>query len=75
MRIGELDELMGQYCRVISKVPEVEETFYDFGTVKYVNTENGFILLETKRGLKHFKIEDIYDALPIDDYISKKFDD
>lgn len=75
MRIGQLDELMGQYCRVISKVPEVEGTFYDFGTVKYVNPENGFILLETKRGLKHLKIEDIYDALPIDDYISKKFDE
>lgn len=74
MRIGELDELMGKYCRVISKGSELEEAFYDFGTVKYLSPENGFILVDTKRGLKYLKIEDIYDAIPIDEYVSKKFE-
>ena len=73
MKIGELDELIGKYCRVISKSTELEEAFYDFGTVKYVNTEHGFILVDTKSELKHLRIDDIFDATPIEEYITKKF--
>ena len=73
MKTSELDELIGKYCRVISKVSESEETFYDFGTVKYVSNENGFVLVDTKSGLKRVRIEDIYDAIPLEEYISKKF--
>ena len=74
MRVGELDELMGKYCRVISKTQEKEETFYDFGTIKFVNVEQGYILVDTKKGIKQLSIDQIFDAIPIDEFISKKFD-
>ena len=73
MKIGEIEELTGKYCRVISKVSDLEETFYDFGTVKYVSHEYGFILVDTKNGLKRLGIDNIYDIAPIEEYISKKF--
>ena len=75
MNVGELDELMGKYCRVISKLSDSEETFYDFGTVKYVNHEFGFVLVDTKSGLKRLRIEDIFDASPIVEYVTKKFEE
>lgn len=74
MNIGELDEMIGRYCRVISKHTDVKETFYDFGTVKYVNPEEGFILVDTKTGMKRLRIEDLFDVMPIEEYISKKFE-
>jgi len=64
------DELLGKYCRVISKVSELvdsesEEVFYDFGTLKDVDHEDNFILVETKSGLKRIRIDDVYDVMPL----------
>ena len=69
MKKSEFDELLGKYCRVISKVSELvdselEEVFYDFGTLKVVDHEDNFILVETKSGLKRIKIDDVYDIIP-----------
>ena len=65
MKRDELDELIGKYCRVISKVSESEEAFYDFGTLKDVGHEDDFILVDTKSGLKHLRLDDVYDIIPI----------
>ena len=75
MKIGELDELTGKYCRVISKMSNLEGTFYDFGTVKYVRHEYGFILVDTKSGIKRLRFEDICDAASIEEFITKKIED
>jgi len=80
MKIGELDELIGKFCRVITKASDIEdseseETFYDFGTVRYVNSEEGFILVDTKRGVKRLSLDDIYDVTPLEEYVSTKFDE
>ena len=73
MKIGDLDELVGKYCRVISKESDTDEAFYHFGTIRYINVEEGAILVDTKNGIKQFKINEIFDALPIEEYVTKKF--
>ena len=78
MNIGEVDELIGKFCRVITKVAEsedAEETFYDFGTVKYVDSEEGFILVDTKRGVKRLSLDAIVDVMPLEEYVSTKFEE
>ena len=65
---SELDILAGKYCRVISKVSELvdsesEEVFYDFGTLKDVDYEDNFILVEIKSGLKRIRIDAIYNVM------------
>jgi hypothetical protein len=66
-----LDYYIGKHCQIVSK-PEMiesnfEEVYYDFGTIKEVNHNEGFILINTKDGFIHKKFEDIYDILPLDD--------
>ena len=73
MNIGEFDELLGKYCRVISKVPEVEGVFHDVGTVKHVSVEHRFILVETKQGLKQVNMDDVFDVFPMRSLITTKF--
>jgi len=65
MKESDLDELTGKYCRVISKVPESGEVFYDFGTLKNVGYEDDFILVDTKSGLKRLRLDNVYDIMSI----------
>ena len=76
MKMNEIDGLKGKYCRVISKVPEdsgLDGVFYDFGTIKDLDQENGLISVETKSGLRLFKIDELYDVLCMEGLVSKKF--
>ena len=65
MKESDLDEVTGKYCRIISKVSESEEVFYDFGTLKDVDHEDDFILVDTKSGLKRLRLDNVYDIMPI----------
>ena len=68
-----LDYYIGKHCQVISKLLEIksefEEVYYDFGIIKEVNHQEGFILINTLNGFISKKFEDIYDILPIDNYL------
>jgi len=68
-----LDYYIGKHCQVISKLSEIksefEEVYYDFGIIKEVNHQDGFILMNTLNGFISKKFEDIYDILPIDNYL------
>ena len=71
MKDVKLDYYIGKHCQIVSK-PEIiksnfEEVYYDFGTIKEVNHNDGFILINTKDGIIIKKFEDIYDILPLDD--------
>lgn len=66
-----LDYYIGKHCQIVSK-PEkfksdFEEVYYDFGTIKEINHNEGFILINTQDGFIIKKFEDIYDIIPIDD--------
>ena len=69
------DDYIGKHCQIISKTfdikKEFEEVFYDFGIIKEVNHQEGFILINTSKGFISKKFEDIYDILPINDDICK----
>ena len=65
MNESDLDELTGKYCRVVSKVPESGEVFYDFGTLKNVGYEDDFVLVDTKSGLKRLRLDNVYDIMSI----------
>ena len=48
-----LDYYIGKHCQIVSK-PKIiesnfEEVYYDFGTIKEVNHNEGFILINTKQ--------------------------
>jgi len=76
MEISEIDGLKGKYCRVISKVPEdsgLEGVFYDFGVIKESDPENNLVSVETKNGLRLLRIEELYDVMCMDGFVSKKF--
>ena len=76
MKINEIDELKGRYCRVISKVPEesgLEGVFYDFGIIKDLDESNGLVSVKTKNGLRRLKIDELYDVMCMDGLVSKKF--
>ena len=70
-----LDDYIGKHCQIVSKIGEIksefEEVYYDFGIIKEVNHQEGFILINTLSGFISKKFEDIYDILPIDDYLFK----
>ena len=63
-----IDDYIGKNCQIVSKNIEFasEEVYYDFGIIKEVNYQEGFIIINTPSGFKNKKIEDIYDILPID---------
>jgi len=65
-----LDYFIGKNCQIISKIDDIKskfnEVYYDFGIIKEVNYQEGFILINTPNGFVSKKIEDIYDILPID---------
>lgn len=68
-----LDYYVGKHCQIISKLTEkksdFEEVYYDFGIIKEINHQEGFILINTLNGSISKKFEDIYDILPIDEYL------
>ena len=65
------DYFIGKNCQIVSKPENLDlrlnEVYYDFGIIKEVNHQEGYILINTKNGFISKKIEDIYDILPIDD--------
>ena len=68
-----LDEYLGKHCQIVSKSGEIkskfEEVYYDFGIIKEINHQEGIILINTLSGFISKKFEEIYDILPIDDYL------
>ena len=66
-----LDYYIGKHCQIVSKPEKVksdfEEVYYDFGIIKEINHNEGFILINTPDGFIIKKFEDIYDIIPIDD--------
>ena len=76
MKISEIDELKGKYCRVISKVPEdsgLEGVFYDFGVITDLDPENGLVSVQTKNGLRLLQVNELFDVMCIESLASKKF--
>lgn len=76
MKISEIDELKGKYCRVISKVPEdsgLEGVFYDFGVIKALDPENGLVSVQTKNGLRLLQVSELFDVMCMESLVSKKF--
>ena len=76
MKISEIDELKGKYCRVISKVPEdsgLEGVFYDFGVIKDFDPETGLVSVQTKNGLRLLQVNELFDVMCIESLASKKF--
>ena len=66
-----LDFYIGKHCQIVSKLSEksdFEEVYYDFGTIKEINHQEGFIIVNTINGFITKKLEDIYDILPIENY-------
>jgi hypothetical protein len=65
-----LDYFIGKNCQIVSKIDNINskfnEVYYDFGIIKEVNYQEGFILINTPNGFINKKIENIYDILPID---------
>jgi hypothetical protein len=65
------DYFIGKNCQIVSKPEKIDsklnEVYYDFGVIKEVNHQDGYILINTQKGFISKKIEDIYDILPIDD--------
>ena len=72
MEEHKLDYFIGKHCQIVSKPEEIqsefEEVYYDFGIIKEVNHQEGFILINTLNGFISKKFEDIYEILPIDDF-------
>jgi hypothetical protein len=68
MEFINVDNFIGKHCQVVSKIGEIksEEVYYDFGIIKEVNHQEGFIIINTPNGFINKKFEDIYDILPID---------
>jgi ribosomal protein S8 len=70
MEFIKLDDYIGKHCQIVSKIVEVkseyEEVYYDFGIIKEVNHQEGFIIINTPSGFINKKFEDIYDILPIE---------
>lgn len=66
-----LDYFIGKHCQIVSKPEDIqskfEEVYYDYGIIKEVNHQEGFILINTQNGFISKKIDDIYEILPIDD--------
>ena len=60
--------LSGHYCKIISKIPNIEEASIDFGIIKEVNQEDNYIVVNTKNQIKKIKLTDIYDALPVQQF-------
>jgi hypothetical protein len=75
MKDIKLNDYIGKHCQIVSKIVDIksefEEVFYDFGIIKEVNYQEGFISINTLSGFINKKFEDIYDILPIDDYLFK----
>ena len=71
MEYLKLDYFVGKNCQIVSKPmkieSEFEEVYYDFGIIKEVNHQEGFIIINTQNGFISKKFEDIYEILPIDD--------
>ncbi len=71
MEYLKLDYFVGKNCQIVSKPKniesEFEEVYYDFGIIKEVNHQEGFIVINTQNGFISKKFEDIYEILPIDD--------
>ena len=70
MEFIKLDDYIGKHCQIVSKIAEIkseyEEVYYDFGIIKEVNHQEGFIIINTSNGFINKKFEDIYDILPIE---------
>ena len=73
MEYIKIDDYIGKNCQIVSKniklESESEEVYYDFGIIKEVNYQEGFIIINTPSGFINKKIEDIYDILPIDNEV------
>ena len=71
MENKKFDYFIGKNCQIISKPENINsklnEVYYDFGIIKEVNHQDGYILINTQNGFISKKIEYIYDILPIDD--------
>jgi hypothetical protein len=45
-----IDNLIGKQCRIVTKYPDDKKATVFYGTVKLIDHNAGFIIVESKRG-------------------------
>lgn len=59
-----MDRFIGKYCKIITKEPGETRAHVVIGTVKDVDNQDGFILIDSKRGTCYLSIETVLAIKP-----------